>query len=222
MQSKNKLFKIIKMKTVLQISLFIVAVVLTFFIYKSIQRPIQFEKAKKGRYDATVERLKDIRKAELAYKEVYGKFTGSWDTLINFVMHDSVINIRKIGELTDSMVEAKISEKKAIQMGLIVRDSIRVSALEAIFGKGYDAESLKYVPVPGEPTEFHLGATVIITGSGIGVPVFQAKAHNNVILRGLDPQLVINLNDQRRTNEKYPGLMVGSLTETVNNAGNWE
>lgn len=222
MQSKNKLFKIIKMKTVLQISLFIVAVVLTFFIYKSIQQPIQFEKAKKGRYDATVERLKDIRKAELAYKEVYGKFTGSWDTLINFVMHDSVINIRKIGELTDSMVEAKISEKKAIQMGLIVRDSIRVSALEAIFGKGYDAESLKYVPVPGEPTEFHLGATVIITGSGIGVPVFQAKAHNNVILRGLDPLLVINLNDQRRTNEKYPGLMVGSLTETVNNAGNWE
>jgi hypothetical protein len=210
------------MKTVLQISLFIVAVVLAFFIYKSIQRPIQFEKAKKARYDATVERLKDIRKAELAYKDVYGKFTGSWDTLINFVMHDSVINIRKVGELTDSMVEAKISEKKAIQMGLIIRDSIRVSALDAIFGKGYDAKSLKYVPVPGEPTEFHLGATVIITGSGIGVPVFQAKAHNNVILRGLDPQLVINLNDQRRTNEKYPGLMVGSLTETVNNAGNWE
>jgi hypothetical protein len=210
------------MKTVLQISLFIVAVVLSFFIYKSIQRPIQFEKAKKARYDATVERLKDIRKAELAYKEVYGKFTGSWDTLINFIENESVINIRKVGELTDSMVEAGITERKAIQMGLIVRDSARVSALEAVFGKGYDAKSLKYVPVPGEPSEFHLGATVIITGSGIGVPVFQAKAHNNVILRGLDPQLIINLNDQRRTNEKYPGLMVGSLTETVNNAGNWE
>ena len=134
----------------------------------------------------------------------------------------SVITVRKIGELNDSMVEAGITERKALEMGLIVRDSIRVSALEAVFGKGYDAKSLKYVPVPGEPTEFHLGATIIITGSGIGVPVFQAKAHNNVILRGLDEQLVINLNDQRRTNEKYPGLLVGSLTETVNNAGNWE
>lgn len=210
------------MKTVLQILLFIAAVVLSFFIYKSIQRPIQFEKAKKVRYDATVERLKDIRKAELAYKDVYGKFTGSWDTLINFIVNDSVITVRKVGELNDSMVEAGISERKAIQMGLIVRDSARVSALEAVFHNGFDAKSLKYVPVPGEPSEFHLGATVIITGSGIGVPVFQAKAHNNVILRGLDPQLVINLNDQRRTNEKYPGLMVGSLTETVNNAGNWE
>jgi len=210
------------MKTVLQISLFIVAVVLAFFIYKSIQRPIQFEKAKKARYDVTVEKLKDIRKAELAYKEVYGKFTGSWDTLINFIVNDSVITVRKVGELNDSMVEAGITERKAIQMGLIVRDSIRVSALEAVFGEGYDAKNLKFVPVPGEPSEFHLGATVIITGSGIGVPVFQAKAHNNTILRGLDEDLIINLNAQRRTNEKYPGLMVGSLTETVNNAGNWE
>lgn len=210
------------MKTVLQVSLLIVAVVLSFLIYSSIKKPIDFEKAKKARYEVTVERLKDIRKAELAYKDVYGKFTGSWDTLINFVMNESVINVRKVGELNDSMVEAGITEKKAIEMGLITRDSVRVSALEAIFGKGYDAKSLKYVPVPGEPTEFHLGATVIITGSGIGVPVFEAKAHNNVILRGLDPQLIINLNDQRRTNEKYPGLTVGSLTETINNAGNWE
>ena len=132
------------------------------------------------------------------------------------------MTVRKVGALTESMVEAGISEKKAIQMGLITRDSNRISAIEAVFGKGYDANSLKYVPVPGEPSEFHLGATVIITGSGIGVPVFQAKAHNNVVLRGLDEQLVINLNDRSRTNEKYPGLMVGSLTETVNNAGNWE
>ena len=210
------------MKTVLQILLFIVAIVLSFFIYKSIQRPIEFEKAKKVRYDATVERLKDIRKAEIAYKEVYGKFTGSLDTLINFINNESVITVRKVGELTDSMVEAGISERKAIEMGLITRDSSRVSALEAVFGKGYDANSLKFIPVPGEPSEFQLGATIIITGSGIGVPVFQAKAHNNVVLRGLDEQLIINLNDQKRTNEKYPGLMVGSLTETVNNAGNWE
>jgi hypothetical protein len=210
------------MKTVLQVSLLIVALVLSYLIYSSIKKPIDFEKAKKARYEVTVEKLKDIRKAQLAYKEVYGKFTGSWDTLINFVMNESVINVRKVGELNDSMVEAGITEKKAIEMGLITRDTVRVSALEAIFGKGYDAKSLKYVPVPGEPTEFHLGATVIITGSGIGVPVFEAKAHNNVILRGLDQQLVINLNDQRRTNEKYPGLSVGSLTETINNAGNWE
>jgi hypothetical protein len=210
------------MKTVLQILLSVVAIVLAFFIYKSIQKPIEFEKAKKVRYDATIERLKDIRKAQLAYKSINGKFTGSWDTLINFLENESVITVRKIGELTDSMLEAGLSEKKAIQLGLIISDSIRVNAKEATFGKEYDAKSLKYIPIPGEPSEFALGATIIMTGSGIGVPVFEARAHNNVVLRDLDRQLVINLNDTRRTNEKYPGLKVGSLTETINNAGNWE
>ena len=107
-------------------------------------------------------------------------------------------------------------------MGLIIRDTVKVSVLETLYGKDYDANSLRYIPVPGEPTEFHLGQTTITTGSGIKVPVFEAKAHNNVILRGLDEQLIINLNDQRRTNEKYPGLSVGSLVEANNNAGNWE
>uniref|UniRef100_UPI0032176F08 hypothetical protein n=1 Tax=uncultured Draconibacterium sp. TaxID=1573823 RepID=UPI0032176F08 len=210
------------MRTVIQILLFIAAVALTYFIYRSIQRPIEFGKAKDARYEATVAKLKDIRKAQLAYKDIHGQFTGSWDTLINFVSNDSVRNVKAIGELTDSMIEAKISERKAIEMGLIIRDTVRESVIDALFGGNYDANSLRYVPVPGEPTEFHLGQTIITTGSGIKVPVFEAKAHNNVILRGLDPQLIINLNDQRRTNDKYPGLRVGSLTETTNNAGNWE
>jgi hypothetical protein len=210
------------MRTVIQIVLVLLAAALTYFIYQSIQRPIDFQKAKDARYEATVENLKDIRKAQLAYKDVYGQFTGSWDTLITFVTTDSVRNVKAIGELTDSMVEAKITEKKAIELGLIIRDTVKVGVIEALYGGDYDANSLRYVPVPGEPTEFHLGATVITTGSGIKVPVFEAKAHNNVILRGLDPQEIINLNDQRRTNEKYPGLRVGSLTEATNNAGNWE
>ena len=210
------------MRTVIQIVLFIVAIVLTYFIYQSIQRPIAFEKAKDARYEETVAKLKDIRKAQLAYKDIYGQFTGSWDTLITFVSTDSVRNVRAIGELTDSMIEAKITEKKAIEMGLIIRDTVKVGVIDALYGGSYDANSLRYVPVPGEPTEFHLGSTIITTGSGIKVPVFEAKAHNNVILTGLDEQLIINLNDQRRTNEKYPGLRVGSLAETNNNAGNWE
>jgi len=210
------------MRTIIQIFLFVVAVVLGYMIYQSIQRPIDFDKARKARYDATIERLKDIRKAQEAYKSVYGKYTGSWDTLINFVVNDSVKNVRKIGELTDSMIEAKISERKAIEMGLLIRDTVKESVLESLFGKDYDANQLRYVPIKDTVAEFFLGASTVTTGSGITVPVFEARAHNNVILKSLDRQLVINLNDQRRTNEKYPGLKVGSLTEAANNAGNWE
>lgn len=210
------------MKTVLQVVLFLVAAALVYLIYASIKRPIDFEKEKTARYNATIERLKDIRKAELAFKDVHGRFTGSWDTLLQFVQHDSIKMVRKIGNITDSMLEQGITEKKALQMGLIVRDTIRESVVASIFGIGFNVEQLRYIPVPDTIAEFQLGATIIETGSGINVPVFEAKAHNNILLRGMDQQLRINLNDQRRIQNKYPGLKVGSLTETNNNAGNWE
>lgn len=210
------------MKTVIQIVLVAVAIILAYLLYTSVERPLDFEQAKKERYDATIERLKDIRKAEIAYKDIHGKFTGSWDTLINFVKTGELPLVRKIGMLTDSMIEAGWTEKRALKEGKIIRDTIYVNVLDTIFGKGYKIDDIKFVPVKDTVAMFQLGAGIITTGSGIKVPVFEAKAHNNTILRGLDRQLVINLNESRRTNDKYPGLKVGSLEETINNAGNWE
>ena len=210
------------MKTVIQIVLVAVAIILAYLLYTSVERPLDFEEAKKERYDATIERLKDIRKAEIAYKDIHGKFTGSWDTLINFVKTGELPLVRKIGMLTDSMIEAGWTEKQALKEGKIIRDTVYVNVLDTIFGKGYKIDDIKFIPVPDTVAMFQLGAGVITTGSGIKVPVFEAKAHNNTVLKGLDRQLVINLNESRRTNDKYPGLKVGSLEETINNAGNWE
>ena len=210
------------MRAVIQILLTAVAIFLGYLIYKSIQDTINFEKEKDARYEQTIEKLKDIRKAQLAYKDVYGKFTGSWDTLIHFIKYDSLRNVRKIGELTDSMIDAGLTERRALQRGLIIRDTIRVPVLGAIFDKSFNADQLQYIPVEDTVAIFDMGANVITTGSGIKVPVFEAKAHNNIVLKGLDRQFVINMNEQRRLNERYPGLKVGSLTESVNNAGNWE
>ena len=210
------------MRTIISAVLFIVALALVYLIYSSIQKPIDFEKEKAIRYNATIEKLKDIRKAQISFREVHGHYTGSWDSLINFVKYDSLRLVKKIGNITDSMLEAGITERKALQMGLIVRDTIRESVLTSIFSPGYNIDNLKYIPVPDTIAVFQMGATVIATGSGIKVPVFEAKAHNNILLRKLNEQLRINLNDQRRIQGKYPGLKVGSLEETNNNAGNWE
>lgn len=220
-QTKTNL-KTSKMKTVVQVVLLAVVIILAYFLYTSVERPLDFEQAKKERYEATISRLKDIRKAELAYKDVHGKFTGSWDTLITFVKTGKIPLVRKIGMLTDSMIEAGWTEKQALKEGKIIRDTIRVSVLDTIFGKNYKIDEIKFVPIKDTVAQFHLGATWITTGSGIKVPVFEAKVHNNTILVNLDRQQVINLNESRRTNGKYPGLKVGSLEETNNNAGNWE
>lgn len=210
------------MKTVIQIVLIAAAIVLGYLVYNSVQTPIDFEKAKQERYDLVVARLKEIRKAELAYKDVHGQFTGSFDTLITFVKTGKLPLVRKIGMLTDSMIEAGWTEETAIKKGKIIRDTIRVAVLDTLFGKGYDIDKIKFVPVDDTVAVFHLGSTILETGSGIRVPVFEVKAHNNTILKSLDKQLLINLNDRSRTNNKYPGLKVGSLEEANNNAGNWE
>lgn len=200
------------MKTVYQILLLIAIVLLSYFVYESIMSPIRFNKNKDKRYAKTIERLKDIRTAQLAYRSENDKFTGSFDTLINFVKHGEFRVVRQIGSLDDSVAVAK---------GLVVRDTVRISVKDSLFRVGYPVDSLRFVPFTGGK-EFELGAGNLETGSGLTVKVFEAKVHNDVLLKGLNRQLVVNLNDLRKKLERYPGLQVGSLTQATNHAGNWE
>jgi len=200
------------MKTVLQILLVLAIVALSYFVVESIMKPIRFNKEMDVRYKKTVERLMDIRTAQIAYKSENNKFTGSFDTLINFVKYDSFNVIKQVGSMDDSI---------AVALGKVYRETIKIKVLDTLFRKNYPIDSLRYVPYAGK-AEFEMGAGVLATASGVKIQVFEAKAHNNVILKGLDRQLVINTNDLRKKLERYPGLQVGSLTEATNNAGNWE
>lgn len=200
------------MKTVYKIALLIAIVVLSYFLFESIMNPIRFNNEKDKRYDKTIERLKDIRTAQLAFRAEHNKFTGSFDTLIHFVKNDSFRVVKQIGSLDDSVAVAK---------GLVYRDTIKIRVLDSIFPLYYPVDSLRFVPYTGGK-EFEMGAGILQTGSGLNIRVFEAKVHNDVLLHGLDRQLVVNLNDLRMKLERFPGLQVGSLVEATNNAGNWE
>jgi len=204
------------MKRVIQIILTVAIVVLGYLIIESIMKPIRFNRQKDTRWNATIERLKDIRTAELAYKSEYGKFTGSFDTLINFVEADSFSVVKAIGTVPDSLTEAQ-----ALAQNLVVRDTIPVSVKDSLFGKSFPVDSLQYVPYATDH-KFTLGAGEIETGSKVTVQVFEAKVPNSILLHGMDEQLVANFNDERIKLTGYAGLKVGSLTEATNNAGNWE
>lgn len=201
------------MKTLIQVLLAVSIIVLGYLLVESIQQPIRFQQEQRKRYNKTIERLKDIRSSQLAYRSVYGEFTGSFDTLIDFVKHDSFSVVMAIG-FEDEDEEVASEE--------IIRDTIRVSVRDSLFSPGYPVDSLRYVPFTGGREEFFLGAGEVMTGSGLAVKVFEAHVHNDVLLAGLDRQLVINMNDERSQRDQFPGLRVGSLTETTNNAGNWE
>lgn len=209
------------MKTAIQIILTIAILTLGYLCWESIQKPVRFKAARLMRQEKVIERLQQIRKAQRAYKSVYGKFTGSFDTLISFINNDSLPLIRMEGRLTDSMIEEGMTELKALKLGIIKRDTSYVAVKDSLFGKNFIADSIRYVPFTNN-VEFTMAATSLETASGVEVPVFEAKVHNNVYLQGLDRQLIVNLNEEAEAYEKYPGLKVGSLTEANNSAGNWE
>lgn len=200
------------MKRIVIVILAVLAVFLGWYLVKSIMRPINFEDEKQMRYDVAIQSLKDIRTAQLAYKSVYGGFTGSFDTLINFVKQDSFRVVRQIGSLDDSV---------AVAQGLVHRDTIKVPVKDSLFRTGYPIDSLANVPfAPGQ--KFELAAGKLQTGSKVVIPVFQAQVSNKVLLNGLEHQYIVNLDDVAKQLNRYPGLRVGSMTEATNNAGNWE
>ncbi|TRX70944.1 hypothetical protein [Carboxylicivirga sp. M1479] len=210
------------MKTVIQIVLTIAIIALGYYCVESINKPIRFQEQEALRKQANVDRLILTRDAQVAYKSVYNKYTGSYDTLINFVLNDSLPLVKKEGSLTDSMREAGITELKALALGIISRDTIRVSVKDSLFPANYPVDSLKFIPYVEGGKTYEMGAGIVVTGSGVKVQVFEAKVHNNIYLAGLELQEIINLNDKTEKLERYPGLKVGSLEAANNNAGNWE
>lgn len=204
------------MKKLIQLALVVLVVVLGVLLVRSIMEPINFKKEQTYRYGVVVQKLKDIRTAQLAYKDVYGRFTGSFDTLTTFVKTDSLPLIFKKGEIPEEFL-GQITEREAIEKGMIIRDTIRVAVLDSLFGVEYPIDSLSYIPF-SDGKKFKMAEGEIITGSKLKVKVFEAKAPSKFILNGLDEQAIINFND----GWDYKGLKVGSLEEANNAAGNWE
>jgi len=199
------------MKTVIQIILFAAICVVTYFVYESIQKPLRFNAEQKMRYEATIQRLKEIRTAQIAYRSEYKEYTRNFDTLINFLKTDSFKVVMIIGDEDDSA---------SVVAGNIFRKTIMISVLDSLFKKGYHVDSIRFVPFT-RGVEFELDTANLKAGNVI-VNVFEAKIHNEILLEGLDRQLLTNFNADRQLRAGYSGLKVGSLTETTNNAGNWE
>ena len=208
------------MKKIIQIALAIAILVLIYFIWESIQTPIRFNKEKDARYSATIQQLKNIRTAQVAYKSEYGKFTGSFDTLIYFIKNDSMKLVKAEGAISDELLEMGWTEEIAAKEGLIVRDTIRLAIIDTLFDANFNADNLWKVPFT-ENDSFKMSTATLIV-SKLNVNVFEAKVHNNVLLHGLNGQLVINLNDRMKNQNNFPGVKVGDVVEPNNNSGNWE
>ena len=228
------------MKTVINIVLAVCAVALVYVCYGSIMGPINFDNTKDAREKEVIARLIDIRKAQVEYRNTHqGVYTASFDTLIDFVKTAKLPFVKKEGALTDAQLEAGMTEKKAMAIinkakktgnwkevekeGLqnFKRDTMWVSVLDSIYPKGFNADSLRYVPF-GNGTQFEMASRQDTTKSGAPLNLFQAQTPYETYIGDLDKQLLINLKDVQTKLGKYCGLRVGDIEQPNNNAGNWE
>ena len=201
------------MKKVLTIVVLpVIAIVIGYLIYTSIQEPVIFEKQRKFRESIGIERLKDIRTLQVAYKSKYNKFTSSIDSLIDFYNTGVITVIKQVGSMDDSLA---VAQKR------VFRDSIKIAVRDTLLKRdGFVVDSLKYIPFSGKK-EIEMKA-IIGKVSGVDVPLFEANIPYEILLNNLNRQLLINLKSDRELVGKYPGLKVGSIEAPNNNAGNWE
>ena len=209
------------MKKGIQIFLGLVIVALIYVVADMIHTPLKFEQQLKSRNADVIVKLKDIRAAERAFKSKYQHFTSDFDSLINFILNDSLELERKLVDEDDSVAMArlkKLRKKNIEKFTYSVKDSLFKHLSDE------DIVNLRYIPYTDNKTEFLLDAGILTTESKIVIPTVECRAPyiaflDTVVYR----QEIINLVDNcLNVLNKYPGIKFGSMESGNNEAGNWE
>ncbi|MGX1023826.1 hypothetical protein [Psychroflexus sp. MBR-150] len=206
------------MKVVFQIVLWIAIAVLVYLNYKSIYGPVEFNKEKEKRYAKVISKMDKIRKAQLAYREVTGKFTSTFDSLTRFVdTAEFVLTQRRDTTYLDKEYLKTYGVDRMIED--VVIDTLGTIKVKDSLFKNYDYSKLEIVPTT-KNAKFEMDAGYITVNKN-KVPVFEAKVNKSVVLDGLDPDLIVQ---EKQTisvdgvNGAY--IKVGSMNE-VKTSGNW-
>ena len=199
-----------KKLTIINIALALVAVLLVYLVYRSISEPVVFGNTRAEREVKVVQSLKDIRSTQTLFKQTYNRFTGDFDSLIEYVRTGELPVVNIIADPEDTTFTKTINDTVGY-----------IKVFDSLFKdrENFDINSLKIVPYSqGEEFEMEAG---YITRGGLKVAVFEAKTPYKTYLWDLDQQRVNNLRAEQEDLEKYAGLKVGSMDEPSLN-GNWE
>ena len=209
------------MKKLVQFILGLVIVGLIYVVAMLIHTPLSFEKQLEMRNADVIVKLKDIRAAERAYKSKYQQFVGDFDSLIYFILNDSLEMERKFVDEDDSVAMAQL--KKAGKKNV---EKYNIAVIDTIFNprklSKEDVQNLRYIPHTNN-VEFILEAGMV-SKSNVNVPVVECRAPYKAYLDTVEfRQNVINLIDDKVNNfGQYAGLKFGSMEGSNNEAGNWE
>jgi hypothetical protein len=207
------------MKLGIQIVLWIASLFFAYKIYDSINGPIKFNQTKNERYAKVIDRLKDIRRSQIAHKDVKGVFSNNFDSLVKFIDEGYFTLIEK---RDSSYMEYDRTYRIDMLREVIVIDTLgTVSVKDSLFKNTTRYKNMAYIPIDGvRDSMFKINAEVI-NKNGYKVPVFEVKVSKNVILFDQDPDLVKQENETVSVDGVNGSeIVLGSLSNVSTN-GNW-
>ena len=228
-------------KILIEVVLGLAIVGIAWALIASIQKPVKFNEEVAARSKVGIQRLKDIRTLQEAFKSVNGRFSPTVDSLKLFYEEGKMDIVMQIGSNDDSLavvntemikkanrrlkgdaLTAKLQEAYEKGTKVVFSTVTKIAVKDTLFTHRPDfvVDSLKYIPFSGGQ-EVEMESTIKKV-SGVQVPLFEARMPYKALLKGMDNQLRINLDADCRDRSRYEGLQVGSISAPNNTAGNWE
>ena len=189
-------------------------IILAYFVFNSIDSEIKFQKVAKVRITENVQKLKDLRQVQIAYKKVNHTYANNFELLLDFLENDSMVIVKAIGETPDSLTDTQ-----ALELGIISRDTAYVLAKETVFDEAYLSSRNEKYPlnlttltnVPHSKELYSVDAGRVEKGK-VMVQVFEISTTYATVFTALDAE--------NKSYELDNLLKVGSMDEASLN-GNW-
>ena len=199
-------------------ALFFFSLVLVYQIYQSINSPIKFNQVKNERYLKVIDRLKDIRNAQVAFKSVNGIYSSSFDELIKFVDSAQFTIVQKRD--SSYMQYDRVYRIDMLREVIVIDTLGYVSVKDSLFSSNNYYKKMAYIPIDGVDEQFKLKAD-IIDKNGYNVPVFEVRVSKDLILFDQSRDLITQEKQTLSVDGvNGPDIVLGSLSDVSTN-GNW-
>ena len=205
-------------KRALELFLWVLSIFFASQIYSSINGPIKFNQVKNDRYTKVIDRLKDIRSAQIAHKDVNGFYANNFDSLVSFIDNGIFTLIEK---RDSSYLEYNRTYRIDMLKEVEIVDTLGfVSVKDSLFGNNDSYKMMAKVPIDGTDSEFSIKAD-IIDKNGYQVPVFEVKVKKDIVLFDQNKDLLDQENKVISVDGvNGPEIILGSMTD-VSTSGNW-
>ncbi len=200
------------MRTIINIGLFLVVVLLSFLLVSSIRGPILFKGELDARKSAVVSKLEEHRTCQTAFKNIVGEFAKDYDTLKHVLLTDSFEIVKVVGD-PDAVGGGEITKSYSY---ISAKDSIAKVLNVNPSELGAFIDQLGDIPF-SEGSKFEMTADTM-TYQKILVPVLKVETQYKEFMKGFEDEKYKRY-DSSFDPEAYIGY--GSLSKP-STSGTWD